>query len=273
MGRAIPDDHLAYPVHVALSRGGQGSAFFLNAPGRTFLVTAKHVLYSDAGRLLSDKAVCTCPARDPLEAARNRLTLDLAALDASGCVKQHPTRDVAALHVGDTVPEADGKSFSFALKECVVLSEGSKSGVVGVPPEGTKVLGDVLVGNPVFLFGYPASLGLREQPQFDYSQPLLRSGIVAGKYPEQGTLIFDCPVFPGNSGGPVVEVERSGLNSHYRVIGVASQFVPLVESTVSTLYGYKNTNISNSGYSVAVAMDAVFEMLQVSPSKSPSKPA
>ena len=76
-------------------------------------------------------------------------------------------------------------------------------------------------------------------------------------------MLLDCPVYPGNSGGPVLEVENHGLRIEYRVIGVVSEFVPVAENGVNTTFGYTNLNISNSGYSVAVPMDCVFELVDL----------
>src|SRR5436190_14803311 len=121
-----------------------------------------------------------------------------------------------------------------------------------------KRFDEVLTGNDVFVFGYPTSLGLKSDPtrplQFDPSLPLLRKGIVAGKNPRLHTLILDSPIYFGNSGGPALEVEQDGLQRRFRVIGVVSEFIPLEEAgrTIHTL--------ANSGYSVAVGMDAVLEL-------------
>jgi hypothetical protein len=264
MPRAIPDDHLGYPINIALSSGKQGSGFFFNAPGRIFVVTAKHVLFDANGHLVADDAVLTCQSRDPNDPAVERYKLPLGALHQAGHVLQHPARDVAALLFGSAESLPSNEGFFVKWTQGILTQGAVKGGLVGVAPSGTKRLSDVLVGNEVFLFGYPASLGIPEQPQFDHDKPLLRSGIVAGRYPAHGTIILDCPVFPGNSGGPVIEAERVGGGIKFWVVGVASQFVPLIEVSESKLYGHCNTQISNSGYSVAVAMDAVLDMLEVS---------
>jgi hypothetical protein len=65
-------------------------------------------------------------------------------------------------------------------------------------------------------------------------KPLLRRGIIAGKNEKVGTLILDLAVYPGNSGGPVVEVETVRSEKKFRVIGIMSQFVPIDESVQRT---------------------------------------
>ncbi len=108
------------------------------------------------------------------------------------------------------------------------------------------------------VFGYPSSIGLKNAPQIDYNRPLLRKGILAGTNPATRTLILDCPVYFGNSGGPVLEVDRQGLTATFRIIGVVIQFIPFNETAGSQTAMI----LSNSGYSVAVPMDFVLELLK-----------
>jgi hypothetical protein len=124
----------------------------------------------------------------------------------------------------------------------------------------TKLFKDVPIGNDIYTFGYPSSIGLQGAPQIDQARPLVRRGIVAGKDPNRRMLVLDSPVFKGNSGGPVVE-RGSDLGFRPKVIGIAVEFVPFEERWVNNQFGYWNTTISNSGYSIAEPMDSVFEVL------------
>jgi hypothetical protein len=106
---------------------------------------------------------------------------------------------------------------------------------------------------------YPSSIGLANIPQVDYKRPLLRKGIVAGKNSKLRTLITDCEIFPGNSGGPVIEVERYFAQSNFRVIGLIIQFVPFDNARIP---GLTRTTLLNSGYSVVTPMDFVIELIK-----------
>lgn len=105
------------------------------------------------------------------------------------------------------------------------------------------------------------SLGVSSLPQLDLARPLLRHGIVAAKNEALRTIIIDCPVYPGNSGGPVLEIEVDGAATHFHAIGVVSEFVPAAERWINDPYGYENIYLSNSGYSVVVPIDAVDEVI------------
>jgi hypothetical protein len=64
-------------------------------------------------------------------------------------------------------------------------------------------------------------------------------------------IILDCPAFFGNSGGLVIEVERTSLTeTKYKAIGLITEFVL-----------YEKNWFQNSGYSIVVPMDFVEELI------------
>lgn len=258
--RAIPDDNLSYPVLITLTNGGTGSGFFLNTSDATYLVTAKHVFIDQiSNNLIADEATLLSLPRDPTEDGQNIFRLRLVALQTSGDLRLHPSRDILVVRIGIVTKEGTETITNFLSG--VTTLKNSKSGILGAAPESFKKFSEVLVANEVFLFGYPTSLGLKELPQINFDQPLLRRGIVAGLNKTLHSIILDCPVYPGNSGGPVVQAESNGLNTEFKIIGVVSQFVPFVETWVNTVHQYSNTNIANSGYSVVTPIEFALELL------------
>lgn len=262
--RNIPDDNLAYPVFIKLENGGTGSGFLLNTGDSMFLISAKHVFFDDKNNLRSNNAEIDCQTQDINDESIERLTIDLSVVK----ILIHPTSDVAAIHLGDSKENTKLSNWTFYYLDGVIQTQSCKSETVAVSAKmATKKIKDVLISNDVYLYGYPTSLGLFQSPQFDFSKPLLRKGIVANIYKPQGTIILDCPSFPGNSGGPVVEVEYDGRGFHHKVIGVVSQFIPHVQNWVNQSNGLSNTEFINSGYSVTVSMDKVFETIGYDPDK------
>jgi len=257
--RAIPDDNLAYPVLIALQPSGTGSGFFINRADGIYLVTARHVLFTDTLGLRGPRAELTAYSKNPDEVVRNIITLDLAVLQKTGDLRAHPSRDVAVVRIASVTPDQPQKPLQ-VLPGVSVVSH-SASGILGAGPDTIRKYEQVLVANEVLVFGYPTSLGLRQVPQLDLSRPLLRRGIVAGLNPSLRSIVLDCPVYPGNSGGPVLQIDTEGLERHFRIIGVVSQFVPFVETWVNATHGYENASIGNSGYSIVTPMDYVLELV------------
>jgi hypothetical protein len=249
--RDIPDNNLAYPVLILTDKKLMGSGFYLNAQNSIYLVTARHVLFdpNSGGPLFQRHILCRSYSSDPLDQSPNLLSLDLSALQTSGNLKRHATADVLAIRIGNL---SDG---TLQTIEGVEFKAFAKTDLLAVDLKGVKPFDQVLVGNQVFVFGYPVSIGAQQSPQFDYEKPLLRKGIIAGKNDKVGTLILDLPVYKGNSGGPVLEVETEGFGKKFRIVGVVVERVPAI------LTGEDVGIITNSGYSVAVSMNPVLELL------------
>jgi hypothetical protein len=270
--RSIPDDNLAYPVMIVMNTGSTGSGFLLNIETALFFITAKHVLFDDSGNLRGITASLICQNKDINDDSTTNFAADFAVLQMNGNVLSHAAKDVAAIKIADNVTLPDGGYTSNVIAGVTIALEGN-SQLVSVSAQDTvKKIDDVLISNDIFLYGYPSSLGLKQSPQFDYTKPLLRKGIIANIHKPFGTIILDCPVYYGNSGGPVVQVSLEGMQYRHYVIGVVSQFIPYSENWQNLSNGLVHTEISNSGYSVAVAMDYVFEMIGFPPAAVTNQP-
>ncbi len=284
--RAIPEDNLAYPVLLTFKNGATGSGFFLHAENKVFLVTAKHVLFDPANSRLRDTTLTLLSyPKELADAGKNRLTLDLTTLNNMGNIKSHPSEDVAVVKLGvyvegappksdagvDTTPPKVPAPTTLSVAELwmsflpgVIIEESTSSDLLTVSRNTVDTLDQVLVGNEVVMFGYPTSLSLLPNPKIDFQRPLLRRGIVAGENPPQHSIILDCPSYQGDSGGPILEIYTSApaLETHFRIIGVMSSFVPFADNWVNQHFGYTNTTLQNSGYSIATPMDFVLELIK-----------
>lgn len=155
------------------------------------------------------------------------------------------------------------KFFRIGFIKGVQATQTAKLGIISVSVSSIKRFNEVLVSNDIYVFGYPSSIGLKETPQFDYKRPLLRRGTIAGKYEDKKTIILDCAVYYGNSGGPVIEIDEvSPFARQFKLIGVISEFIPFAETWVNVTQKYKYATVSNSGYSVATSTDAIFELTE-----------
>jgi S1-C subfamily serine protease len=259
--RAIPEDNLAYPVLLTIG-STTGSGFYLNAPDSVYLVTAKHVLFDPAThRLIDSHLTLLSYSKDPGDATHNVFVADLSALQTNGDIKPHPSQDVAVIKLF-TVKRADDDKSKFVMipEPGVTASESSNQGVLGADSNIVKLFANVITGNDVMVFGYPVSLGLQQLPELDVHRPLLRKGIVAGTNPDKHAIIIDCPSYFGNSGGPVVELDREPFQTKLYIIGVVVQYVPFVQTGGGQTFALQLA--SNSGYSIVVPMDFVMELIR-----------
>jgi S1-C subfamily serine protease len=259
--RAIPDDNLGYPVLISLKAGGSGSGFYLNNGSTVYLVTARHVLFDPTGhKLNSSEAELLSYSKDPADLDPNVLSVQLTALEQSGDLKAHRSEDVAVIKIGTFLAKVEPNSATaspLSLSPGVTLQTSNENGLVTVSPDIVKTFNQVLTGNEVIEYGYPTSLGLQELPQLDLRRPLLRKGIVAGLNPQKRSIILDCPAYPGNSGGPVLQIENEVFQIHFEVIGVVREYVPFADVSRHSTFAIFN----NSGYSIATPMDYVWELI------------
>lgn len=261
----IPDNNLAYPVLIQGDVTKGGSGFYLMTGNQIFLVTAKHVLFKptkndETGSVQGEEIISTTPikalsyGKGPEDSRMNRFLLDLHAIQSNGNLKKHDRRDVAIVRMGAVNTEGN-----LELTPGIQLQEKSNSGFIVTTPENLRTFKSVLISNEVYLFGFPSELGVVPVGQYDYSKPLLRKGIVAGKDVVTKTLMIDLPAYHGNSGGPVLEVESDGFQKRFKIIGVLTQFVPAFQKV--EMNGATMTLLSNSGYSVAEPIDVVLELI------------
>jgi hypothetical protein len=251
--RLIPADNLSYPVLIRIG-ATSGSGFYLATEKDVFLVTAGHVLFEpDRRTLIATQAEALSYASDPKERTQAVFRLDLKALGENGNIKIDNLHDVAVVRVA--MVTGQGAAMTSRPMPGVVMRSVPKSGYVTAGTHTVKRFAEVLVSNEVIVFGYPSSLGVPNIPQLDYSRPLLRKGIVAGTNEALKSIVIDCAVYPGNSGGPVVELTRDSTGTRFRIIGVIIQYVPFKPDDAASV-------LSNSGYAVAAGMDSVLDLVE-----------
>lgn len=258
--RSLPDDNLSYPVLLEIG-GGTGSGFYFRTDQKIFLVTALHVLYGDDKETLRGTILkLTSYDHDinistPIEKA-----VDLSKVR----LRKNNAKDIVLVEIAN-ISTQDQRMI---LLDGVQRLSSHVGNIVVTPPKHLKKFADVLISNEVFILGYPSSLGAHGQ--IELKKPLLRKGIVAGKNTSNETIILDCPVYFGNSGGVAIEVEEVGQGRKFRVIGVVSQYIPFVEQLQSKQLRYTNLNYENSGYSVAVPIDTIFDLTKEVPKEPAS---
>jgi hypothetical protein len=265
--RMIPDDNLAYPVLIILKTKsgatfGFGSGFYFIANKAEYLVTAKHVIAHGLPDQKTQQAEVPDLVVDLVSYSKDQptpqrivLSVDFKTLLDKGDVRAHKTRDVAVIKLGDIKEQQDHSLMTF-FSPGVTKVEFAESGMVSAEMNSIRKFDDVLVGNDAILYGYPVSLGLPNAREFDPMRPLLRRAFIAGKDPERRSLIIDGPVYRGNSGGPVFEIDPEPPDVYFHLVGIMVAFIPLTENAPDF------TMLLNSGYSVAEPIDFALELMQ-----------
>lgn len=260
-------ENLVFPALLQVGDNFFGSGFFLSASNKLYLITARHVLFNvESGQnpppLRAANLTCTI-WQNMTNARPNIMLVNLGQAATNNGVRFSWSHDIAVVLIS-----SDFKAGQANNSLCPWMGWQTNTysiGVTSVTPDLTTRFDDVIVGRDVFLFGFPRSLEDPQLGQLDPLYPLVRKGIVAGKNMRNNTIILDCPVYEGNSGGPVllktVSMNGVGIITTYHVIGIAIQFIPFVERWKNEELNYYNATISNSGYSVVEPMDGIYEML------------
>ena len=257
----LPEDNLAYPVQV-LVQGGGGTGFFVRRDRDLFLVTARHVLVNPVtGQLWSPETTLRALSKDIKETAVTVIHLNLAQLQDERQLRTDAIRDVAVMHLGTL--RVDGVNTTAGA----VITDKSKAGIIVAPFDYLTRYADVDISSQIFMLGYP-SIGVTGAAQIDRTKPLVRGGIVAGVNAALKTIIIDAPVNHGNSGGPVVQLSRT---NRLRIIGIATQFVPVPEDVLPLGPGDASDPpasssrtllaLGNSGYGVVASADAIIDLI------------
>ena len=257
----LPEDNLAYPVQV-LAQDGGGTGFFVRRDRDLFLVTARHVLVNPlTEQLWAREATLRALSKDLKETAVTVIHLNTGQLQDERQIRTDSVRDVAVVRLGTLTPEGMNTTPG------IVVTDRSKGGIIVAPFDYLTRYNDVDISSQIFMLGYP-SIGVTGAAQIDRTRPLVRSGIVAGVNASLRTIIIDAPVNHGNSGGPVVQLSRTNI---LRIIGIATQFVPVPEDVLPLNPGNTSDSsgassrpllaLGNSGYGVVASADAIIDLI------------
>lgn len=262
--RYIPENNLAYPILIKMDTSSCGSGFFLKHENVLYLVTAKHVFINqnDNTFLCSKEFTLISYSQDISIKEPIQITIQLESVKEK--IKKHSVSDTVVIKIGNIkIDEKTKSETSFFLTGVKVVSMPKGASMVWVDSKFFKKYDDVFVSNEIFILGYPVSIGQKNYEQIDVNKPLLRTGIVAGKNERKRTIILDAPVYFGNSGGLVLEVDAKPNGERlFLPIGIISEYVPFVEELYSLQHKeVVSINRANSGYSIAVPIDTILDLI------------
>lgn len=268
---SLPEELISYSILIQSRLGDNefsGSGFLYSDTTYLYLITARHVVLleqtnSSTGKAdfyLLDTLNISWYPREPDKNNPNSSGINLKGLFNQKEVLFNIDKDIAVIRIGKLSNE--GYSHIEYNKNNVVKYTPI-SRVLHYSPQLIRKFDDAYISNDVFIFGYPKSLALKQNPKYNFNRPLIRKGIIAGKNHDLKSIIIDCPSYGGNSGGAVIEVDPKEQRVY--LLGLVIEFIPFVEEWVNSRYKNANFEISNSGYSVVISMDDVLDLISKFP--------
>jgi hypothetical protein len=257
----LPLNNLSYPVRILIGEFS-GSGFLISYKKIVYLVTARHVIYQQdtitknfipyADKF---KILCYTFTDNNIQRTPRIYEVDFNAFFGNQNIKTNNRADLVIVKLG-TLNEKLELMFTPGVKKINDVS----GALVHYVMSNSRKFDEVEITNDIFVLGYPSSLSTPEMKQIDYDSPLVRGGIVAGKNYGNKTLILDCPAYGGNSGGLVLEINMELGKIH--LIGVVTEFVPFIDRWRNVRFpNLYNTNLQNSGYSVAIPVDCIYDLI------------
>lgn len=245
------ESFISSTVNISFENGKGASGFLYSNSVKIYLVTAKHVLfeYDELARkntLIYDECDLTYFLIDSdRNLSKINKYLDLDYQDIFGKVFASENSDIAIIELGE---RKDSLIFISHQKKSFTSDKRPSQFIYSKD----EVLNDSLItiGNQVFVFGYPRSVGLISRIQYDESKPLVRQGIIASRNENYKTLIIDALTFTGNSGGPVIQQFNYG---GFGLIGLVSETIPY---TPDGGFG------ENSGFTVVEPINKIIKLIE-----------
>jgi hypothetical protein len=263
----LPQDNLAYPVKIECEcePKNYGSGFLLNYQNKAiFLITAKHVIYEqqENKEMMLHSKLLTISVKDKNLSQTKPIKINIDLNKTK--IKISDGADVCCVKIGTLVDIPDTNSHKIIFSDGIdKLKAENVNNFVTVSSDNFLLFDNIVSSADIFVLGYPVSIGSHQNPQLDYDQPLVRKGIIAGKNNLNKTVILDCAVYGGNSGGLAIQAQQTDLvTTKYSVVGIVVEFIPFYEIMYSRQHKYQNLNIENSGYSVLIPADCILDLVK-----------
>lgn len=246
----------------SLNIKGNSSGILVNDSSKLYIVTAKHCIMTEENNyqtLISPFIQVRFYAKNFKSDSSNLIIIDLYKLRNSNFIRVDSINDICVLIIGDAKVNAPIRYYAGVER----LGYGVNFAPYPLFEDYVFKKEQLYLGEDVFVAGFPSSLGLKYYPQFDYFKPLLKKGIVGGVSNNFSTFVIDCPVYPGNSGGPVFLDRKDFYSREVRLIGI--EYIPYIstEILIGRSGNYTSTLIDQtSSYAVVVPIERVFELIK-----------
>ncbi len=214
--------------------------------GSVFLVTNRHIVKPPSSPASLDLYV-------RMNREGNLGAMDLALNPANWYF--HQTADVAVVGINMEVVRANELSYKWFNET--------------LTPEKATEIG-VSEGDGVFVLGFPQGNIGTENRNF----VIVRQGCIARVQDwlsgERRNILIDAPVYPGNSGGPVVlkpeaiAIQNTKNNSRAYLIGMVESYIPYQDTAISPQTGRPRVVFEeNTGLANVIPGDVIEETVKL----------
>lgn len=245
-----------------------GSGIYIHINTEVYFATARHVLFNEMlnsqteekGFALKSKEINikSYPKNSSFQSFEE-IQVDLTSLSHSKHLSLNSTHDLAIFKVGDFIKN------KLLLTKGITKISGTLS--LNIASQNlVKPVSQISVGEEIYVIGFPKALALTNSHLYNYDKPLVRKGIISGINPNQ-TIVIDCAVYGGNSGGPVFIAEKIitqaqgsfKIKNHRYLAGIVSKYIPLLNTTAQKIRSNTSSSVhfENSGYGIIVAFEEI----------------
>lgn len=265
--KSIAEILIEKTILIEFENGNFGSGLIYQDSISSYLVTARHVILNEIKDkkentveyiLKGSKGYIKYYSDDTENSIPKVLEVNFMGLFKKGYLKFYTDADILVCKIG-TIDTSGYVKLIYDSENVKKLNPSST--INAYSKKQIATFDESSLGNDIFIFGYPKTLGLQGNNQYDFDRPILRKGVIAGKYIDNKTIIIDCPSFGGNSGGPVVEIIKESFSQEAKLIGIVVSFIPLAEIWHNPRYNIKNIELVNSGYSVIEPIEKIYGLI------------
>lgn len=265
---SIAEQAIPKTMLIELNNGDIGSGLIYQDTTNAYLVTARHVLFNEVkdsvGKVIdyalkSNIGLIKYYANDTEKSEQKGLIINFKNLHKNNKIQYSKSSDILVCEIG----KVDTTNFIKIIYNNFVKKLNPQTKISTYSTINIGYFNKSILGNDVYIFGYPKALGLKGTVQYDFNRPILRKGVIAGKYHENMTIVIDSPTFGGNSGGPVLEIIGNYPKMDAILIGIVVSFIPLEEIWYNPRYKITNVEIVNSGYTIIEPIEKIFDLIKL----------
>lgn len=244
-----------------------GSGFLYSSGNWFYFVTAKHVVTSILQSGIK-KAYLLTHVKGDFPDVPAEFVIDISTAILNQGLYLSP-RDVAIIRLGRSGVKFIAQPYFHEIPLDVNISGNKSYSRMMMTVDKSEILpfANVDISEDVVVSGFPSSLNAYPDivsPLYESDWPLLRKGIVSGKNNVTRQIVIDVPVFPGNSGGPVILVRQNNLTTKTTyIIGIVLEFIPFVSKSREEHQMVTNVNIANSGYTIVEPADTFLALVSL----------